>query len=129
MTELSLSQTAVTGRGFESFIEQSSLQSIDLSESAVSDSGLSFVARLPNLKKLELRKTKITAAGLSELRHAKNLTDLDLCDTQINDSDLEIISRIPNLRYLTIGKDQLSKASLIRFYEQHPDWIFYQNED
>src|SRR5207247_1654393 len=58
---------------------QSRVVAIDLHSTWVTDSDLTALARLPNLKKLDLSYTHITDLGLEQLKPLQGLEQLNLC--------------------------------------------------
>jgi hypothetical protein len=64
---LILNRTQITGTGFASFSEKSTLRTLWLSETPVADEALPFLARLPKLSNLVLKHTRVTPDGLLAL--------------------------------------------------------------
>lgn len=64
---LILNRTRVTGTGFASFSEKSTLRTLWLSETPVGDEALPFLARLSKLSNLVLKHTRVTPEGLLAL--------------------------------------------------------------
>lgn len=62
---------------------------LDLSETAIDDNGLTYVAELHNLQCLDLGMTPITDAGIEKLSSLKNLSDLGIRGTQMTDEGFE----------------------------------------
>ncbi len=60
-----------------------SLKSLNLSGSAVTDAGLQFIAAFSNLHKLDLSETRITGAGLYVLNRLPTLAWLGLRNTRV----------------------------------------------
>lgn len=60
-----------------------SLKSLNLSGSAITDAGLQHVAAYPNLQKLDLSDTAVTGAGLYVLRRLPALTWLGLLNARV----------------------------------------------
>jgi len=65
MESLDLSQTAVTDAGLRSLVELPRLQILSLAGTQISDPGLDSLGRLKGLRILDLRGTRVTGAGLS----------------------------------------------------------------
>lgn len=59
------------------------LQELNLSDTATTDKGLKYLARLENLKKLYLNNTDISVAGLRALAESKNLEVVDVTATDV----------------------------------------------
>lgn len=89
----------------------SSLQSLNLSNTGVTDQDLEFVAGLTDLEILLLSnetyangevirdrpQNKITNAGLARLGNLTKLKGIDLSGTEVTDDGLKILARMPNL--------------------------------
>jgi hypothetical protein len=67
------------------FRELTSLDSIDLSHTNVSDDGLAEVARLDGLRQLDLSDTRVTSRGVLALRRLRSLESLGLQDTGVGE--------------------------------------------
>jgi hypothetical protein len=66
----------------------------------VDDTGLGFLAAMPELEVLSVDGTGLTDAGLLHLLKLKKLTTLDLSYTQITDKGLDRLKELPELRIL-----------------------------
>src|SRR5580698_6471849 len=65
-----------------------SLQTLGLSDSTITDQSLDVVESLPDLRYLGLNHTAITDAGLKHLRGLPQLEGLDLSETRVTDRGL-----------------------------------------
>jgi hypothetical protein len=66
-------------------------------QSAVTDAGLAFLGRLPQLRQLNLAGTKVTDAGLEHIRGLTQLEDLHLAGTQVTDEGVKKLQQaLPN---------------------------------
>jgi hypothetical protein len=80
------------------------LAHLDLSRTAVTDSGLAPLKGLPRLTRLDLHSTKIGDTGLKSLADLPNLTYLNLYDTQITDAGVAEIAKLKALRSVYVWK-------------------------
>lgn len=70
---------------------------IDLSGTAVSDSGVEVLMSLPDLEYLQLGDTAISDSGLALLAKCRNLRRLDIRRTKITAKATEILKEFPKL--------------------------------
>ena len=82
---------------------------VDFQESDhVKDGYLDLLRHFTSLKSLSLRNTQITDAGLTKLRHLKHLTSLDLYHTQITDVGLKELVELTNLTSLCLWNTEIT---------------------
>jgi tetratricopeptide (TPR) repeat protein len=86
-------------------------ETLDASESAVTDFDLALIGSLSALKQLNLRGTSVTDAALSHLAKLEQLEFLGLSRTAVSDAGMESVARCRNLRFLTLGDTQVGDAS------------------
>jgi serine/threonine protein kinase/Leucine-rich repeat (LRR) protein len=67
---LILTQTAITDKGLSHLKNLSELRQLDLSETKITDAGLPHLQNLKALQTLDVRKTKVTPAGIQALAAA-----------------------------------------------------------
>lgn len=92
--------------------EISSLETINLWKSQVSENGLQSLLGLPELKKLKIVQTELSAKARSSLADFTRLEGLSFIDTMISDEDLRILKTMPNLQHLYLDGTQVTKACL-----------------
>ncbi len=97
------------------------LQTLELSGTAISDSGLKHLARLKSLTYLGLIRTKITDAGLKELVGLQNLEGIRIGNTAITDAGLKDLAKLKNLKVVGLIGTQVTDAGLKEFGEALPD--------
>lgn len=78
----------------------------------LTDKGLAYVARLPNIVALDLRDTKITSAGLVHLKKLHQLRRLHLERTAVDDSGLVHLAGLKNLEYLNLYGTKVTDKGL-----------------
>lgn len=96
----------------------SSVTSLHLSGSGISDRDLKRLSNMSKLRCLVLQTNSFTDAGLKHLRSLENLVYLDVTggdhlNTKITDTGLRYISSISTLRYLDISVTKISNAGLV----------------
>ena len=142
MGHLDLTETNVTDADLAALRGASSLKSLVLNDTSVSDEGLKHLIGLP-LTTLNLRRTKITPAGLESLAQMGGLQVLDLSATdavrqleplakltslewvvlsraEIPDSVFDVLSQLPKLGRLTLQSARLSEERLKKFHDENP---------
>jgi mono/diheme cytochrome c family protein/uncharacterized membrane protein len=74
------------------------LISLNISNTSITDSALSSVGKLTNLKKLDLTNTAVSDRGLSKLRSMTQLHYLNLVGTNITATGLLQLKELPDLK-------------------------------
>jgi hypothetical protein len=87
---LDLSDTQVTDMGVSALCSLKRLRELDLSGTAVGDGGIAAIASLPGLAKIRVDRTKITEQGLAKLLAAQSSDELSISahDTQATDEGM-----------------------------------------
>jgi hypothetical protein len=75
----------------------------------ITDEGTIIISRMRNLTCLRLEATRVTDFGVSNLIKLKRLQDLDLGSTSITDKCIEDLSQMASLRYLNIAGTKISR--------------------
>ena len=84
-----------------------------LTESRITDSGLSIISNLSDLETLKLvNMSKIGDGGISCLEHAKKLIDLTIVDVPVTDKSAQSLARIRGLTQLRLNKLNLTDRSV-----------------
>ena len=91
-----------------------SLERLNLSQSAITREGTGFLKDLVNLKQLDLSNTRIMSTSLNPLRGAPNLEELDISNTAVNDSILSILPKLPALKRVKVVGTDLSNVDDLR---------------
>jgi hypothetical protein len=98
-----------------------SLQSLDLSASKVTDAGMAHLSNLASLQVLGLDNTQVSDAGLAHLSALEGLTVLSLYNTQVSDAGLPHLYGLRNLKELNLGGTQVSDDGCRRLREALPN--------
>ena len=94
-----------------------------LSNSAITDQGLKSIVKMPsvnNVTTLTLSNTRITDEGISYLKELKNLRYLHLTDTAITDVSVGYLSEIPRLGQVYVSGTRLTKNGISDLQKRHP---------
>jgi hypothetical protein len=97
--------------GLERVRDLEKLEGLSVGQRAT-DSGLSHLKGLGNLRWLRLSGTNVTDAGLLHLKDWPQLEGLDLDGTQVTDAGLAHLKHVPKLRYLNLSGTQVTDAGL-----------------
>jgi hypothetical protein len=90
-----------------------SLQTLDLNGTKVTDAGLEHLKGLTNLHSLHLGKTKVTDTGLVHLKGMTSLHSLHLGKTKVADVGLVHLKGLTSLQLLNLGDTQVTDAGLV----------------
>jgi hypothetical protein len=91
---------------------KNSIVSIDLHRSGLTDSDLTQLEPLTNLRSLNLYGTKITDAGMHSLSGMTNLSTLYLNNTAITDAGLQYLQGLKKLSDLGLNQTRITDAGL-----------------
>ncbi|MBZ0187626.1 MAG: hypothetical protein K8F91_15370, partial [Candidatus Obscuribacterales bacterium] len=115
---LDLTATNVTDKGLETISEIKSLRSLILTDCGnITDKGMTYINRLPELSILSLEGTAITDDGIGRL---SNLTNLILfympTSTKITDASLPIIWNQNKIRSVSVNDTAVSKSAVKKLF-------------
>jgi len=112
-TGVNLGTSWVTDSDLPLLAEQTSLGSLDLAMTRISDRGLLHLKPLTNLTDVNLYYAEsVTDQGLAVLRSWKKLKRLNLRGTKITDSTLQLLNGLTALESLDIGFAQVTDSGL-----------------
>jgi hypothetical protein len=101
---------------FENIKELTQLQTLDLSQSTVTDAGLVLLDRFPRLERLCLglgtAKIDVTDAGLKHIKRLTQLRELYLDKTKVTDAGLVNIRELTELQLLYLGDTKITDLGL-----------------
>ena len=81
---------------------------LDLSNSDVSDAGLSHISGMLSLEKLYLQNTSVSDKGVVYLSSLARLSYLNLYGTAVTDASLDVLGKLPSLKKLYVWDTQVS---------------------
>ncbi len=111
LTELGLSNTAITDRCLASVGAELKLKKLWLTDTGVTDAGMTDVARFPKLESIVLDYTEITDVGVERLTHSDNIIDLRLHKTMITDEALSYLGTT-DIECLSLGCTAVTDAGM-----------------
>lgn len=118
LKRLNLNRSSVTSlSGIRALIP---LQSLSLSETAISDRALDELQYMQNLQALFLRGTLVTDGGLASLRRIRSLISLDLSLNNITDKGIDAL-RGSSLTTLHLSQTKITPAGLERLLKGTPN--------
>jgi hypothetical protein len=112
LQHLNLSESRVTDEGISWIARSESLETLDLHNAKIGDAALRRLARMPQLMRLWLSCTDVGDPGIVALREHPNLVELDLCRTQITDASLAHAASIPRLEGLDLARTAITDRGL-----------------
>ena len=126
---LDLSDWLIEDDALELLKGLSSLESLSLKNTAITDTGLLHLKDLNNLKKLDLawngsRPTggQVTNVGLSHLKDLSSLQELDLKGSRgVTNAGLAHLSGLPGLRSLNLTRCSVTKAAITQLQKTLPN--------
>lgn len=96
---LGLQYAKLTSLGYAAVADLTSLHGIDLSNSTITDSDLSYIAQLPDLRYLNIVGTTISDAGIKHLRTLSKLEELWIGNGHItSDAMNDLRELLPELK-------------------------------
>jgi len=102
MVSLDVSHTAITDSGVKQLSNAANLKSLRLAQTTVSDAALETLARLSKLESLNLYGTKVTGPGISKLGALQGLRKLYLWQTQVDEETLkDLRTKLPQCEIVT----------------------------
>ena len=94
---------------------------LDLTNSEVSDAGLDYLKKFPNLKKLTLENSqKISSEGVRKLESIVSLEHLNLVGVNIDDSTLDSIGKMESLLEVYLFRTGVSEDAVNNLRASRP---------
>jgi hypothetical protein len=93
---------------------------LDLARTGISDAALVELARLPRLVRLDLSGTAITNSGIARLIDARELRSLVLVETKVDGAIVDALARMPALESVHLWRTELRAADLARLRAARP---------
>ncbi|MCC9605828.1 hypothetical protein LOC68_20980 [Blastopirellula sp. JC732] len=109
--DLALGRTAVTDSGLEAIGKLPNLDWLDLTGTRVTSSGVMHL-QTPKLRDLGLGGTATTDAAMPTIAKLSNLAELDLSGTAITDAGLKSLASLDRLQILRLAVTRVTDAGL-----------------
>lgn len=117
LEELGLGGTGTNDRSLEGFARHArnfaNLRYLDLSSTAISDTGARCLSSLPNLTVLDLGNTRITDRSIPAINGLPNLRYLNLAGTQITNQGLMNLGACVDLKNVNLSRTQIADVTSI----------------
>jgi hypothetical protein len=95
--------------------------SLDLTNSKVTDQGVSHILKLVNLRKLNMEgAVGITSVGASQLKILAKLEHLNLINVELEDSFVDALLKLESLREVYLFKTGISEDAIKRLKSERP---------
>jgi len=112
ITEIHLGQRA-TDSDLDQFLECTDVTSIDLSDSAITDLGLTKLNHFPKTTSLMLNNTRVTDAGLAALNALYDLDWIELKDTKVDGTGFAKLNATSTLILLELDNTPFGDAGCL----------------
>jgi Leucine-rich repeat (LRR) protein len=110
LSELDLSETAVTDVDMAQVQSLKGLESLNLGQTKITNESLTYVGELENLHDLKLGNTLISDEGLAHLDRLVNLEELDLENNRLNGPGLNHLKGLTKLKTLYLGTTSITNS-------------------
>jgi internalin A len=117
----------ITDEGLKN-LRGATIQSLDLSGSKITDSGLVYIGQLHQLQWLYINDTAITDAGIEHLKNLTQLRTVFLNDDKITDAGLRHLKGLHRLERLFLDNAQITDAGLENLENLSNLQILYLNQ-
>ncbi|EFC39578.1 predicted protein [Naegleria gruberi] len=115
MESLNLSNSEITSSGISQFGILKNLQELDLSSNLINSEGANYLSSLYNLTSLALNDNSITGEGLRNFSNLTNLTELFLDNNNIGSVGANYLSSNTNIKFLTLSNNSIADEGLENF--------------
>jgi hypothetical protein len=95
--------------------------SLKMDQARVSDSSLSAIAGLTNLRRLQLSNTAITDMGLKKLSTLKELKSLNLVGTAVTAKGVIQLRDLKELKYIYLYRTSITPAEMEELRKNFPE--------
>ncbi|MGC1722819.1 MAG: hypothetical protein WA746_27900 [Isosphaeraceae bacterium] len=101
--------------------ELPALETLDLTHSKLSNSGLAGLEKLSHVRALDLGSCQVSDAGMEHVAQVKSLWFLSLSFTRVTDQELEALKGLNQLKALNVGRTKISRAGIERLRKAWPN--------
>jgi Leucine-rich repeat (LRR) protein len=116
---LSLSKTEVSSSGL-THLNSTRLKTLLLNETRVDDNALDRIGSIASLESLQLNSTQVTDAGISRIQNLTGLVDLSLVGTDITDAATNCLCRLTKLRTVNLDGTRVTFVGIARLQKALP---------
>lgn len=99
----------------------SKVEELNLTDTRITDDGVSLLADLPNLQYLRLKDTRITALCLPHILKIPKLNHIHLGSINANCTDLIPLSQIDTLQTIVARPNDFNKDALNKLLHEKPN--------
>jgi hypothetical protein len=104
VTSISLYGSSVTDPGLKAVAHCTNVESLDLSETQITDATLSAVGKsFPKLEQVSVSRTKVTGTGIKALAGIENVTRLDVGGCELDEGTVQAIGGMKKLQNLNLN--------------------------
>ncbi|MGI6524154.1 MAG: type IV secretory system conjugative DNA transfer family protein [Bdellovibrionota bacterium] len=118
--KLVLTNTRITDKGLTSIANLRNLTQLFLDGTDITDSGLKAITVLPRLRILNLSRTAVSALGLAPLRSSK-IRKLILRETKVTDNGLNYLTEFKRLSEVALERTAISDKALDQLCSNLPN--------
>lgn len=119
LSGLSLAYTSINDDELCEIAGLAYLNSLEISETRMTGSGLQWLSHLLHLRVLEARRTCFDDDAATHLRLHQKLASLNLSATYVGDLAVERLSSLPNLSALTISENRITNRAGAALAQMH----------
>jgi hypothetical protein len=99
------------------------LERLDLSNTAITDSGLRVLESMTTLQWLILDDTQVGDEGLKQINGLPKLRRLSLAGTNVSDRGLDTLVEVPDLENIDLRRTKVSAAGVARLKKRFPNAV------
>lgn len=124
LTSLQLWETFITDEALKQLYRFPKLRYLGLDTTKITDLGLSYLKKSTSLKSLSIYCNDINDEGLSHLTKL-NLMQLDIGWTNVSDDSVTILKQMNNLKYLRIFDTKITESGFFELKKALPDCLIW----
>ena len=104
------------------------LRQIAVIDTGISDNGFRSFAGVRSLEAVRISERKFTGEGLRHLQRNAGLSSLQLEDSGVTDESMKLLTPFRNLRFLSVTGTEVNDEVLMRLWNSHPDLLIVGSE-
>lgn len=106
-----------------SYIYSDVVEGVFLGDKPVTDGDLRIICGLPEILYLRLSNTEISDQGVTELRRLTDLQELNVAGTELTDAGLDSLKDLVNLRELDVRNTKVTDRGISGFQKAMPNCV------